>query len=383
MFDFRESTRPVRMPPHSPIPVCVSAADHQLVVTIFPHFGMRVCPLRTWPALGAIGPTDRDAMMLRPCFRMRCFVLLAVSLATLTGCARLRNLLADPVEESRSLTQRAKDAADARNYDSARDFLARASRLTPDDPEVHRQQARVLIQLGNRRAAIGALQRAVAKDQADVPSRVQLAQMLYEDGRPDDAAAPLREALELDPAHTDGLLLRAKLAEQTGKSELAMETYHRVLGCDGEQAEAKLQLARLQTTAGRSERAAPLLRSICECPRSTPAQRAEAHWSLGMIYGREQRWSDAAGELTAAAEIRKELPAEDWYRVAYARYRADDHEGAMRAMSGCLRQNSQHDGALVMSATLQALGSTETAAAPRSIIPAQFAVSSLPAPEGW
>jgi tetratricopeptide (TPR) repeat protein len=289
----------------------------------------------------------------------------------------------DPKEESRQLTERARDAAEASNYERANELLKRAGELTPNDPDVQREQARTALSQGHRRDAIEALSHAVENDPDDVTSRVQLARLLMDEGLRDLAVEPLDRALEMDPRHVEALLLKAKLAEFAGDQNVALETYHRVLSCDCDQVEARLALARLQASTGKWERATPLLRAICECPRSTPQQKADAKWSLGIAYGHEQLWEEAAKALSDSSEIRGDLSADDWYQVAYAHLHAEDYEGAAAAMSSALKKNPQHEPSLAMSNFFQTFGGGDSRSMPRPIVPAAYTSADLPAPRGW
>ncbi|MGE3317513.1 MAG: tetratricopeptide repeat protein [Planctomycetaceae bacterium] len=330
----------------------------------------RVRPIRRRPA--EVRASHRHGVVL---------VLLIV--CSLSGCAWVRGIVSDPKVESHRLTERAREAADSENFDRAAELLERAGKLTPDDPDVHRELAKTLLAQGKRRDAIEALSHAVENDPDDMTSRVELARLLIDEDLPELAAEPLNRAIEIDPHNVDALLLRAKLSEQSGKQDVALETYHRVLSCDGEQVDARLALARLQASTGKWERATPLLRAICECPRSTPEQKANAKWSLGIAYGRNQLWQDAAKELTESAEVRTDLTADDWYRLAYARMNAEDLEGAWMAMAKALQKNQRHEPALAMSAYFQNNGWGDSRTMPRPIVAASFTATGLSAPEGW
>ncbi len=344
--------------------------------------------VRINPALpGAIVRNDRQSIAVRKCsgipvrFRL---VLMGLLIGTaLSGCARMRNLLVGPTNESQKLVEQARNAVNAHEYGHARDLLKRADELSPNDAEVHRLQARVFVEQNRNSEAIEHLRTVIELDTGDFASRVQLAHLLVDAGLEDEAAQPLRDALKLNPTHVDGLLLKAELAERSGKRELAMETLHRVLSCDAEQVDAKLRLARLQFESGHADRAAPLLRSLKDCPQSTPAQRAEAQWLLGLIYGSEQRWDDASREMTSACNVKRNLTDEDWYRMAYARIQVQDYDGAKQAAAKCLAINSQHEGALVLSTSFEAYVSKDANTLNRPIVPIGYVANSIPVPNGW
>lgn len=298
---------------------------------------------------------------------------------TSAGCTWVRALVKDPNEESHRLVQEARAAEERDEIAEAAKLLSRAARTTPEDPEVHRQLARVLFGQGHHDAAVEHLQYAVDQDPADPAAFVQLAHILSHEGNELEAGLAVDAALELDPNHTEALLLKASLAEKANQIEDALQTYHRVLNCDPTNVEAMLAVARLQEASGRPDRAAPLLRSVCEASSSTPQQKARAQWLLGIAYGRQRRWDDAAAALSESLAHRNDATAEDWYRLAFARFQSGDYEGSRRDLVKALELDPRHAASLTMSAALQPPGHPP----PLTLVTAQLSMGNLPIPAGW
>lgn len=311
--------------------------------------------------------------------RIHVAVALLIGCAILPGCTWVRALVKDPDEESQRLVEEARAAENQGEIAEAGKLLSRAARTTPEDPEVHRQLARVLFGQGQHDAAVEHLQFAVDRDPGDPAAFVQLAQILSHEGNAHEAGLAVDAALELDPANSEALLLKASLAESANRIEDALQTYHRVLNADPANVEAMLGVARLQDRSGRPECAAPLLRSLCETTSANKEQKARAQWLLGIVYGRQRRWDDAAAVLSESLANRDDTTAEEWYRLAYARFQAGDYEGSRSDLAKALELDPRHTAALNMSAALQPPGHPP----PLTLVTAQLSMGNLPIPDGW
>jgi tetratricopeptide (TPR) repeat protein len=272
-----------------------------------------------------------------------------------TGCSLVRSVWRDQTLESQRLAEEARQAENRGDLEQAGNLLSRAIRTNPEDAEVHRQLGLLLLSQGRTAAAVEHLRTAVAQTPDDAQGNVQLAQVLVRQGRYAEAARPLNAALLLDPDHVEALLLEASLAERRNQRPLALETYHRVLRSDPGNVEANLRIAAIQLDSEHAERASPLLRSVCQSLQATAPQQAEARWSLGIAYSRQQRWNDAVSSLSAAAGNRDHMNADDWYRLAYARYQTGDLTGAWRDLSSALRQQPDHASAQAMASAVRSV----------------------------
>ncbi|MCH7687681.1 MAG: tetratricopeptide repeat protein [Planctomycetes bacterium] len=297
----------------------------------------------------------------------------------LSGCAFSQSPLDEPLLESQRLVARSRQAEKRGDLNSAKRLLEHAAEINSEDASILHQLARLQSESGESQQAIERLRYAVTKNPQDTAAFVELSRILMQQNRYPEANQTLKAALQLDPNHIEALMLSGSWEERHNQTSLAMETYHRVLGIDSDHVEAKLKIALLQMKSGAIDRAAPTLRWICQSDRADEAKQTEAYWSLGILYGLQDRWSDAVDSLSAALSKRKTISADDWYRLAYARYKAGDKNGAGRNLQTALRNNPNHAAALAMAAALQ----YETDLQDGRIINVGAVAAAVPAPPGW
>ena len=187
---------------------------------------------------------------------------------------------------------------------------------------------------------------AVAADDRAGPRRsppyIDLSYLLYEKKQYTDALKNLELGLNLDPTNIRALILKGELEELAGLNGTAIETYHRVLQVDPYNIVSRLKLASLEIKMGEHNRATPILRPICHNNSATIDQRAEAQWLLGIAYGADRRWSDSVASLEQSLKNRKDVTADDWYRVAYACLQDGQMEKVYPAVTQALTLNPMH-----------------------------------------
>ena len=310
--------------------------------------------------------------------RSRASLPLSVLCALLAGCSWLERWTGNPVADARRFWERARTAAENGEVEKAGWFLEHAVRANPEDSSMQLELARFLVEQGSSRAAAEHLRDAIRQNPDDPNVYVELARIEASAGRYTWAERALDRALELHSGHLEALLLKAEIAENQGDEQTALKLYHRVLAGDPNNMVAAGRAAEIQLSAGQPERAAPLLRSICQRQDATLEQRAEALWKLGICYGQQQRWADAVAALTEALPHRREMTADDWYRLAYARYRSGDLEGASSDLQMAIRIQPNHPDAAAMARTVQRSGSRGGIDAGRIERTAM-----LPTPDGW
>lgn len=307
---------------------------------------------------------------------MTCVVL---TFQTVFGCAWMGKLTGNASLEAQNLIEQAERADEAGNVEEAGVLLGRAIEANPEDSEARRKLARLLLEGGDVDAAVRQLRAAVVQNPDDVDSFVGLARIQMDHGRTDGAEWAIVQALEIEAGHVGALLLLAELAEARGSEPLALETYHRILAGDPENIRARQRIAEIQIASGRPERAAPLLRAVCESETATEEQAAEARWTLGIAYGRQRRWRDSSAALAQAATHRKTMSADDWYRLAYARFAAGDRSGAYADASTALRLQPGHSQAAALTGALER---SYAGLHPPSTTVRRMAMA-VPAPAGW
>jgi tetratricopeptide (TPR) repeat protein len=298
-------------------------------------------------------------------------VVLVVPLAA--GCGWLPIFSRHSAEESARLTEQARQACERGDNKQARQLLTRAVAVAPDDPEIQRDIGRGLLLAGETEEAIKHLHHMMRRGVDDPDAYLDLARILYEQRRYGECEEMVDSALRLLPTHPEAQLLKGQLAEVRNKDDEALAIYYRMLSADPTATEATLRISDLLVRTSQPSQAAPLLRRIAECDRVTPAEQARAHWVLGQIYAKDRRWADATEQLAAAAELRKDLSADECYQVAYAAWEAGLRDKSKEFLWKALALDLRHSDALALAAAFREGDATQTA---YSRVP-------LPAPKGW
>jgi tetratricopeptide (TPR) repeat protein len=219
----------------------------------------------------------------------------------------------------------------------------------------------------------------VQRDAAIEEKLVATARLLFERQQLQEAEQVIDRVLLAEPDHVDALFLKGAISHRRHELAQAVDTYYRVLAVDPQHVEAALRIAEIQMSLGKPEHAAPLLRRVCGSSRATQDERAEARWALGIAYGCQCRWNDAAQCLAAAAIDRPSMTVDELYRLAYARFEAGQHEEALRTAGRVLEAAPQHAPARALVAALDA----GTHADDGKVIPAGHSEPAVPAPRGW
>lgn len=324
------------------------------------------------------------------------------------GCSLLRSALGDSAAETRRLVDQAREAEQQGHLDRAERLLNRALRKDPENVEARRQLADVLIAKGNVPAAVDHLQSAVTQNPQDIDGLMRLAHLFFQEHQHHDADALLNAVLRVDPGHVEALQLKASIAKRQGRDEQALAMYYRILHSEPENSEARLEIAAIYLKQSQPDRAAPLLRAVCRNSQANPRQQADAWWSLGIAYGQQNRWIDADHALTQAltpspsptgrggrGQRTRRISPDEWYRLAYARYRAGDLAGSRQALTRVLDGHPKHEAAQILASRLDQDTRSEptiaeghsaplaTAGSPNGVISAGHTAAEVPAPAGW
>jgi tetratricopeptide (TPR) repeat protein len=302
-------------------------------------------------------------------------VAFAILIPLAAGCGWLPLLTRHSAEESTRLTEEARLACERGEQFQARELLSRASAVAPDDPEIQRAIARGLLLAGETGEAVKHLRYMMRRSLDDPDAYLDLARILFEERRYNECQELVDSALRLVPTHTEAQLLKGRLAEMQNKDDEALEVYYRLLAGDPTATEATLRVSDLLVRTGQPSQAEPLLQSIVDSDRVTPAEQARAHWVLGQIYVKDQRWAEAAEQLAAAADLRPDRSADDCYQVAYAAWQAGQRDKAEQSLARALTLDPRHANALALSAVFRQGDRTASQTA--------YSRNSLPAPKSW
>lgn len=262
--------------------------------------------------------------------------------------------------QAEELARQARHAANRGDTASAEYLLAAAVAANPRDCETRLELSEMLFEHGNLDAAAEHLRKVVDENPQDARGHVRLAQALFLKHDLAGAKTQASEGLDCDPANAQGWLLSARIEHLENHDKEALAACYRALSAEPGLSPAKLLAAELHLAQGHPEQATPLLRSLMEQSAAPATQRTEAAWLLGLSYGREGRWSDAAAELKKAIAQRGDSAA-DWYQLAYACYRAGDVPGSQRAVDKALAISPAHAESTALRRLLKNGGSPATA----------------------
>jgi tetratricopeptide (TPR) repeat protein len=292
----------------------------------------------------------------------------------IAGCGWLPSLVRSSADKSVRLTEEARLACESGDHERARQLLARAAEIAPDDPDVQRRIARVLLLSGDTNEAVKHLRYATHHGIDDPEAYLELAHVLLDARRYEECQEMIDSALGLVPTHVQAQLMAGRLAELRQKDDAALEIYYRLLANDPSESEATVRVANVLMRMDRPGQAAPLLRSVVDSDRISPLEQSKAHWTLGLIYGRDHRWPESAAQLTAAAGLRPDLSPEEAYQIAYAWWEAGDRDKAHEYVSRTLAVSPQNADALALATALRQ-GDTASQTA--------YSRPPLPAPKDW
>lgn len=125
------------------------------------------------------------------------------------------------------------------------DWLLRAKRLKPEDPELKELEARLLLVNGNFDRAIACFQDAIKADPKRVTTWLNLASAYALMNRPADAVSTSRQAVKIDPNDPAPHFALGRHLERTGDLAAAEAEYRAALKLDDSNAPTMIALARL------------------------------------------------------------------------------------------------------------------------------------------
>ncbi len=295
------------------------------------------------------------------------------------GCSQMRNALNRPARESERLQAESQKAHASGDVVEAARLLAEAAALTPDNADLHKKLAHLLLEQGSKEQAAEQFALAAKLLPDDAHGRIALARVCLDLGDIRRAEEAADAALAVDPTLIEALEFRARLSEEQWLDDEAIEYCYRILAIEPSHVAVRLQIARIHLRAAHPERATPVLRSICSARDVSPEHKARAQQLLGVAYGQQQRWADASSALTAAMNGRENPPAEEWYRLAYARFRDGDRAGCSGAVAKALAAQPDHGAALALSEVLRASAYDH----PDGVLPAGFTAPGVVVPVEW
>ncbi|MFQ5730817.1 MAG: tetratricopeptide repeat protein [Planctomycetaceae bacterium] len=283
-----------------------------------------------------------------------------------TGLPQARNARVQAFAEQAAIAEQRRD------WQTATRVLAQAVEASPDDADLNGRLAAAQFSAGNRQAAMQSLRRAADLHPGSAEETSALGDLAFRMNDLSLADRMAQRTLEIDADHVDGLMLQARIAERRHRTGEAQAAYHRILESSPENSAAKLQLAIHEIDSGQPDQAAVLLRSVCNGPSTVPGEKAMARRKLGLAYGREGRWKDAARELQRTVAEAPQPTAEDWYQLAVAYRHVDRNDEAQRAALRALQIDGQFQPARKLLSAIERsrpASSARFASAPRATAP--------------
>ncbi len=211
-----------------------------------------------------------------------------------------------PWEPRAHLTAAALFFRDGRFSEAAARYAA-ASRLRPRDPAPLLGLARAEYSLRRYPRAEAALRRAVRLDPRSAAAQAELGMVYADEFATEKALGCLHAALEVDPGSVEAHYYLAELLRRLRRLDEAEPHARQALAAAPNNAGALVTLGRIylerpDTEANRAEAVDAFRRATALDP-----SRAEAFYSLGLLYQRERSWREAESCLLRAIAIRSDL----------------------------------------------------------------------------
>ncbi len=209
-------------------------------------------------------------------------------------------------------------AGKLRRFDEAAEHTAVAYRLAPDDVDVLRAHARILVNLPRGSGgqlgevldqALEALERLRRLAPSDIEGMMLLYRIRERLEEYEEAASVLEELVSYHNGHRQlqGLLVDA--FRRAGQEDRAEEVRNEMLQLDGLSLEARMELAHRESQRGNHTEAIELLEgAVAEQPESIPVRGAlaEEYYRRGVARGRTPQ--QRAGDLAEALDRLRALP---------------------------------------------------------------------------
>jgi tetratricopeptide (TPR) repeat protein len=281
-----------------------------------------------------------------------CVLTFAVLLVLLTDVARADGSQA---ERAKEVYARAVELEAKADYPSALPLLWEAAGLAPRDAEIQNRLGEALDRLGALDAAIEAFRRALA-ERPDFRKAVNnLILTLGKAGKGREAVERAQALVAGSPGDPEALFTLG-LAQSEQDITEAIATFRRVLALAPRHSLARYNLALVLKRADR------LPEAIAELTTAIDTEpRAEAYYTLGVIYRHQGELARAAGALRAAVAAEPSY-ADAHYTLGVVLHAGGDVQGAERALRRAVAIRPDLEGAhYTLGRILHASGDTAAA----------------------
>lgn len=156
---------------------------------------------------------------------------------------------------ARELTTQGLSAMHRGQCDEASRLLRQASEADPEDLRIRRHLASSLAQSGRKDLATWELKQTLARCEDDPSVHIDLGKLLLEQGEPHAASAHADKAIEIDHELAEAWLLKGRCDMAAGQHARAVPSLHRAANADPDCREAFLELAECWSATGEPLRA--------------------------------------------------------------------------------------------------------------------------------
>jgi hypothetical protein len=248
--------------------------------------------------------------------------------------------VAQPVAESRHLSDRGINAMDRGDVVAAESLLSQAVKACPTDVEARRQYAEALWRGGLRLQAMEQLQKALALAPNDPQLTVRLGEMNLAMNKPGEARKMAEHVLDLTPNDASAWAVRARAEEAAGQYEQALADFDRALEYSHDDRPLLLETAELYRQLNRPQRALSTLTSLCETygPNEEPQN---VLYLKGLALQALNRHDEATDAFALALDHGPPTP-ELLYRLGEAQLTAGRNDDADRSLAQALSMDPNH-----------------------------------------
>jgi tetratricopeptide (TPR) repeat protein len=164
----------------------------------------------------------------------------------------------------------------------ALEVLARGQRAVPEDPSLHEREGQLRHQLGDRRQAVRAYEKARELAPEAALLRVRLGELYRDEGQLEEAIAVMREALDLDPTVASYWNALGMVLGGAGRMKEAEHSFREALAREPDEAQYVYNLGLALLRQGMNREAESEFRRVLDLePRFGPARERLAEIAAG------------------------------------------------------------------------------------------------------
>ena len=271
-------------------------------------------------------------------------LILAVLVALAAAGCRIPGYYEGPVSQalatSRQFTQRGVTALERGQKTDAEQWLAKAVKACPGDPEARRNYAEALWERDKRKEAMAQLKEASRLAGDDASLRVRLAEMYLVMGDLNMAAQNADQAISLDPKHGDAWAIRGRVRHAAGDLNGALADCQRALGYVSDDRKMMNEVAELYLQLRQPQAALQAAQNLAES-YSPGEEPQRVMYLMGVACLAAGRSEDAVENLSIAA-TRDTPTVEILYQLAEAEIAAGRPTRAADAAQEALRLEPNH-----------------------------------------